>query len=103
MTRLYINQTLDKQIREYCSINNIEDINAFANRCVLQGLNILKYGFSPSDNVNRENNSIKDTTKNTKKKETKNSVKQTDVKEEKVELKEKDENVKTKKIRIIKK
>ena len=51
-----MNPTIEKQIREYCSLNNIDDINAFANRCALQGLNIMKYGTSPIDNINRENN-----------------------------------------------
>ena len=53
--RLYINPTIEKQVRNYCEINGIDDVNAFVNRCALQGLNILKYGTSPIDNVNREN------------------------------------------------
>ena len=38
----------------------IEDINAFANRCAMQGFNIAKYGLSPGDNIDRENKGIKD-------------------------------------------
>lgn len=60
MARLYVNQTLEKQIRQYCEINEIEDINAFANRCLSQGFNIIKYGVSPTDNKEREENGIKD-------------------------------------------
>ena len=60
MARLYVNQTLEKQIRQYCEINEIEDINAFANRCLSQGFSIIKYGVSPSDNKEREENGIKD-------------------------------------------
>lgn len=60
MARLYINPTLCRAIEEYCKENNIDDINAFANRCVRQGLNIAKYGLSPGDNIERENNGIKD-------------------------------------------
>lgn len=70
MARLYINPTLEKAIRSYCELNEIDDINAFANRCALQGFNIIKFGVSPKDNIERENNGIKDIKKNasTKKK-----------------------------------
>lgn len=71
MPRLYINPTLEKNIRDYCELNDIDDVNAFANRCALQGFNIVKFGTSPMDNINREINGIKDIKKNgsTKKKE----------------------------------
>ena len=45
-------------------MNEIEDINAFANRCVAQGFAIVKFGVSPKDNFERENNGIKDIKKN---------------------------------------
>lgn len=64
MARLYINPTLEKAIRSYCELNEIDDINAFANRCALQGFNIIKFGMSPKDNIERENNGIKDIKKN---------------------------------------
>ena len=60
MERLYIKPSLCKAIAEYCEANSIDDINAFANRCVMQGFNIAKYGLSPGDNIERENNGIKD-------------------------------------------
>lgn len=60
MSRLYVNQTLEKQIRQYCELNEIDDINAFANRCLSQGFNIIKFGTSPMDNIKREINGIKD-------------------------------------------
>ena len=60
MARLYIHPTLEKSIRSYCEMNNIDDVNAFANRCAMQGFNIVKFGLSPKDNVERENNGIKD-------------------------------------------
>ena len=60
MSRLYVNQTLEKQIRQYCELNEIDDINAFANRCLSQGFNIVKFGLSPADNVKREVNGVKD-------------------------------------------
>ena len=64
MARLYINPTLEKAIRSYCELNEIDDINAFANRCASQGFNIIKFGISPKDNIERENNGIKDIKKN---------------------------------------
>jgi hypothetical protein len=63
MSRLYINPTIEKQIISYCKLNNINDVNAFANRCALQGLNIVKYGTSPSNNMKRESEGIKDVNK----------------------------------------
>ena len=60
MERLYLKAALCKAIEEYCKLNNIEDINAFANRCATQGFNIVKFGLSPKDNIERENNGIKD-------------------------------------------
>ena len=116
MARLYINPTLEKSIRSYCEFNGIEDVNAFTNRCAMQGFNIVKFGASPKDNIDRENNGIKDIKKNassTKKKEPprKNEVGQKEqeavgieeFKEEIQPTEEKKENVTVRKIRIIKK
>lgn len=117
MARLYINPTLEKSIRSYCEFNGIEDINAFANRCAMQGFNIVKFGVSPKDNIDRENNGIKDIKKNasnTKKKEsrTEDERKQDEghpsrfvdnSEEESQPTEERKENVKVRKIRIIKK
>ena len=41
-------------------MNNISDSNDFANRCAKQGFTIIRFGTSPSDNVDREKNGIKD-------------------------------------------
>ena len=73
MSRLYVNQTLERQIRQYCELNEIDDINAFANRCLSQGFSIIKFGTSPRDNVEREINGIKDLSKDEYKKQTKPS------------------------------
>lgn len=67
MDRLYLKPSLCKAIAEYCEANGIEDINAFANRCAMQGFNIAKYGLSPGDNIERENNGIKDFKNETRK------------------------------------
>ena len=71
MGRLYVNQTLERQIRQYCELNDIDDINAFANRCLSQGFSIIKFGTSPMDNIERENKGIKDLNKDEYKKQTK--------------------------------
>ena len=116
MGRLYINTTLEKSIRSYCNLNGIEDINAFANRCAMQGFNIIKFGMSPKDNIERENNGIKDIEKNAAQKEKEDTPRQdvgeqteqkqtrsqTDEKEVKP-TEERKENVTVRKIRIIKK
>jgi len=117
MSRLYINTTLEKSIRSYCDLNGIEDINAFANRCAMQGFSIIKFGISPKDNIERENNGIKDIKKNAVRKkkedaprqdvreqtEEKQSRSQTSEKEENISAEERKENVTVRKIRIIKK
>ena len=108
MSRLYVNQTLERQIRQYCELNEIDDINAFANRCLSQGFSIIKFGTSPKDNVEREINGIKDIKKNASRKkkepessreeEIKRAVKET-VKES---AKEREENKKEEEIKEIK-
>lgn len=107
MGRIYINPTIEKQIVGYCEINGIDDINAFANRCALQGLNIFKYGVSPTDNIERENKGIKDIKKNEKirKQEENDIVGENEGKqiESKVNENKEKEEVKVKKIRIVKK
>ena len=114
MGRLYINPTLERQIRQYCEFNDINDVNAFANRCANQGFNIIKFGTSPKDNVEREVKGIKDIKKNNEKKEAHNeaverqpSVKReesaTSEKEESKPTEERKEGVTIRKIQIIKK
>ena len=114
MSRLYVNQTLEKQIRQYCELNEIDDINAFANRCLSQGFNIVKFGTSPKDNAERENKGIKDIKKINGRKE--NNIKQVEKEpsikggepatKEKEEIKpteERKEGITVRKIQIIKK
>lgn len=45
-----------KEIKNYCRINNISDVDGVINKCLIQGFNILKYGISPQNNFNIENN-----------------------------------------------
>lgn len=121
MSRLYVNQTLERQIRQYCELNDIEDINAFANRCLSQGFSIIKFGTSPMDNIERENKGIKDLSKDEYKRQTKQETKPPREEETKrvveetterefskgEEIKEKEEEIKTpvvvRKIRVFKK
>jgi len=117
MCKLSFNKTLEKTINEYCKVNGIEDINAFANRCALHGLNIVKFGTSPADNIERENNGIKDLPKNGKRKKKEDIVptnegEQNEVaeqgndnntKEEGSLQEKKGESVKVRKIKVIKK
>jgi len=113
MSRLYVNQTLERQIRKYCEMNDIEDVNAFANRCLSQGFSIVKFGTSPKDNVERENKGIKDVkkaseTKNKKSLQASNKEEEVlivddGVKEEREEVKEVKTPVKVRKIQVIKK
>ena len=119
MSRLYVNQTLERQIRQYCELNEIDDINAFANRCLSQGFSIIKFGTSPRNNVERENKGIKDISKDEYKKQTKPSreeetkrgveetVKESTKEREEIKKEEEVKEVKTpvtiRKIQIIKK
>ena len=42
-----INDKLYQEIKEYCELNNIEDIDKEINRLLRIGFNIEKYGVSP--------------------------------------------------------
>jgi hypothetical protein len=54
------NRTLiEKEIKEYCNLNNISDVAGFITQCLLIGFNVQKYGMSPSDNIKRESETIK--------------------------------------------
>ena len=115
MERLYLKPTLCKAIEEYCKLNDIEDINAFANRCATQGFNIVKFGLSPKYNIEREKNGIKDikNERTRKKKESdgkdkgkqEKTIRETSKPAEKEEVKpaEKGKDVTVRKIVVIKK
>lgn len=51
---------LEKSIKEYCKLNNIDDIDNFSKKCLQLGFNITKFGVDPKDNINRENLGIID-------------------------------------------
>lgn len=52
--------TILKDIKNYCNLNLIDDVDGFINKCLTYGFNIIRYGVSPKDNVRREINGIKD-------------------------------------------
>ena len=61
---------IEKEIKEYCELNNINDVQGFITQCILKGFNIFRYGLSPSDNIKRQNGDIIDNGSNrTNKKE----------------------------------
>lgn len=49
---------LDKEILEYCKLNGISDVELFTNQCLLNGFNIIRYGTSPKDNIERQNGKV---------------------------------------------
>ena len=60
---------LEKEIKEQCQLNNINDVAGFITQCMLMGFNTVKYGVSPQDNVKRENNEVDTKSTNKVKKE----------------------------------
>ena len=106
MKRLYINQTLQREIEEYCNENGIEDVNAFSNRCASKGFSILKFGISPIDNMKREMEGVKDFKEDKKPKPKKEKEETPILKEEKKEeetVKHEEPKPIVRKIQIIKK
>lgn len=49
---------IEKEINEYCKLNNINDIEGFITQCMLNGFNTFRYGVSPSDNIKKENGEV---------------------------------------------
>ena len=52
---LELPKNLEKDIIQFCQINEIKDVNEFLVSCLVKGYNILKYGLSPKDNFEKEN------------------------------------------------
>lgn len=111
---IYIKDKLEKEIKKYCKINNIEDVDDFVSKCTYQGFMIIKFGTSPSDNIIRENNGIKEFNENDKKpigkkitrEDRKEEPKREEIRskeEESESREEKKEKVKVRKIRVINK
>lgn len=60
MTEIQKRLAIDKSIEDYCKMNEIEDVTEFRYKCLQQGFNIVRFGISPKDNINREHNGIQD-------------------------------------------
>ena len=60
---------LEKEIKEYCKLNGINDVAGFITQCILRGFNTFRYGTSPSDNIKRENGEIESKPTNRERKE----------------------------------
>lgn len=88
MGKLYIKPQLEENIRKYCTENKIRDVNEFTNRCTRQGFDILRFGVSPPDNIQRETEGIKDYPKVEEKKE--EQPIQVEVKKRKIRIIQKD-------------
>ena len=52
---LELPKNLEKDIIQFCQLNEIKDVNEFLVSCLAKGYNILKYGSSPKDNFEKEN------------------------------------------------
>ena len=52
-----------KQIKEYCSINSIDNIEGFCVECLMKGFSIEKFGNSPLDKIKLETGNREDTEK----------------------------------------
>ena len=48
-------RVLENDIKSFCKLNEINDIDAFLITCLRNGYNIVKYGTSPKENFNNEN------------------------------------------------
>jgi len=46
---------IEQEIKEYCQLNDIDDVDAFITQCIIKGFNIIKYGTCPADNIKRQN------------------------------------------------
>ena len=60
---------LEKEIKEYCKLNGINDVAGFITQCILMGFNTFRYGTSPTDNIKRENGEIESKPTNRERKE----------------------------------
>ena len=49
---------IKEEIEKYCNLNSINNIDDFINDCLTIGFNVKKYGYSPQNNFNIEQNVI---------------------------------------------
>ena len=58
--KITLSDKLYQDISRYCQMNNIEDVESFIGNCLMQGYNIVKFGYTPKDNLRRELLGIKE-------------------------------------------
>ena len=54
-----IPKKLEKEIKDFAKLNEVQDIDNFIIECLRDGFNIAKYGYSPIDNFKKENKPFK--------------------------------------------
>ena len=100
-----IPKNLEKEIKDFAKLNEVQDIDNFVIECLRDGFNIAKYGYSPIDNFKKENKPFKTENYVEEKNESKRkgaSEKVKRVEEAPIERTEQQEEVRPKKkIRII--
>ena len=52
-------RAIEKDIIEFCNLNEITDVHDFLKQCLINGYSIAKYGISPKDNLESENKPFK--------------------------------------------
>lgn len=55
---LDVPRKLEDDIKSFCELNEIKEINDFLVSCLLKGFNITKYGENPIENFKSENKPI---------------------------------------------
>lgn len=54
-----IPKNLEKEIKDFAKLNEVQGIDNFVIECLRDGFNIAKYGYSPIDNFKKENKPFK--------------------------------------------
>ncbi len=58
--KITLSDKLYQDISRYCQMNDIKDVESFIGNCLMQGYNIVKFGYTPKDNLRRELLGIKE-------------------------------------------
>ena len=58
--KITLSEKLYQDISRYCQMNDIEDVDSFITKCLMQGYNVVKFGYTPKDNLRREILGIKE-------------------------------------------
>ena len=58
--KITLSDKLYRDISRYCQMNDIKAVESFIGNCLMQGYNIVKFGYTPKDNLRRELLGIKE-------------------------------------------